>query len=183
MSMFLRQSLAMVLRKPFLHAVLIICLPGATCPAALSQNLGEWRALTAEEETIRIGEIPSSEANPSRIEADFDGKKDKALIAIRKTDNACGLIVSLKGQLQILVLSADNGNGLNSDQNRLLDTGLSIAEPGSWEPNCYDDECFKHPPKKRILRNPGILFYDGPNTILYFWEPRTKRFGSSLMVH
>jgi hypothetical protein len=102
MSMFLRQSLAMVLRKPFLHAVLIICLPGATCPAALSQNLGEWRALTAEEETIRIGEIPSSEANPSRIEADFDGKKDKALIAIRKTDNACGLIVSLKGQLQIL---------------------------------------------------------------------------------
>jgi hypothetical protein len=152
---------------------------------AQAEDLGAWRVLTAEEEKIRVGETPSSEADPSMIEADFDGdgRKDKALIAIRKPDDVLGLIVLLKSHPQIFVLSEHNRSGLDVDQSGLPHSGLSVAEPGAWQPNCYDDECFKRPPKKRILKNPGILFYDGPNTVLYFWEPRTKSFGGSLMVH
>jgi hypothetical protein len=81
-------------------------LPSLAIPRALSQDLGPWRALTAEEEKIRIGETPSSEADPSMIEGDFDGDKtkDKALIAVRRSDGIRGLVVLLKSQHHILVV-------------------------------------------------------------------------------
>jgi hypothetical protein len=174
--MNLRLSLRAVFSIGFLCAAGTIALP---------QDFAAWRTLTAEEEKSRIGDLPVGSSDPSMIQADFngDGKKDKALIAIRETDGARGLIVALAGRSQILVLSEENGSGADSDQSGLLNKGLSIAEPGSWQANCYDDECFKHPPRTRILKNPGILFYDGPNTVLYFWDPNSKRFVGSLMVH
>jgi hypothetical protein len=61
--------------------------------------------------------------------------------------------------------------------------GLRIAKPGSWQPNCFDDECFKKPPRKMVLKNPGILLYDEGSTVLYRWDAKTKRFIGSLMVH
>jgi len=174
----------MALRTLFLHGSLGIGLLAAPS-TAIAQDIGEWRTLTAKEEQTRIADTPSGEADPSMIEADFDGdgKKDKALIAIRRTDDALGLIVLLRNRPQIIVLSEYKRSGQDVDQSGLPHSGLRIAEPGAWQPNCYDDACFKRPPRKRVLKNPGILYYDGPNTVLYFWEPKTRSFGSSLMVH
>jgi hypothetical protein len=166
-------------------ALLSASLPWLAPLSALSQDFGPWRTLTVEEEKARIAGISPESVDPSLIEADFDGngKKDKALIAIRKADKARGLIVVLNGQLQVLALFRERVPWLDDDESGLRDTGLQIAEPGSWQPNCYDDVCFKHPPKKRILKNPGILLLEDLTTMLYFWDPKTKSFGASLMVH
>jgi hypothetical protein len=170
------------------HLLIVWALLSVVVPVsstAQAQDFGIWRALTAEEEKTRIGDTPISEADPSMIEADFDGdgRKDKALLAVRKTDDVLGLIVLLKARSQVFVLSEYNRSGLDVARSGLPDAGLRIAEPGAWEPNCYDKECFKDRPKKRILKNPGILYYAGPNTVLYFWESKTRSFGGSLMVH
>jgi len=170
------------------HALLRIVLSTgiglSVLPDAGAQDLGAWRALTTEEEKARVGDTPQKDADPSTIEADFDGDKakDKALIAVRTTDGARGLVVFLKSGLHVLVLSGENRDGTDADKSPLLEAGIRVAKPGPWRPNCFED-CVAHPPRTFALRNPGILFYDDGSTMLYWWDAKKKRFTSALMVH
>jgi hypothetical protein len=170
--------------RALLRIVLIAGIGLGACPKAHAQDLGVWRPLTAEEEKARIGSVPPKDADPSMIEADFDGDraKDKALIAVRTTDGARGLIVALKSRLHVLVLSGENKDGTEADKSPLLDAGIRVAKPGPWRPNCFED-CSDNPPKTVVLKNPGILFYDDASTMLYRWDAKNKQFTGSLMVH
>ncbi len=170
----------MTLRNSILHAFLGLGLLGTACSAALSQNLGEWRTLTAKEERARLGETPISEADPSTIEADFDGdgRKDRALIAVRRSDGARGLVVAMKGRVRVI-----EPEGVEPQD------GLRLAEPGSWDTICgnafrefHQEPCDEGYPARVDLRNPGILRISNGATILYFWDRTTGRFDSVLMV-
>lgn len=146
---------------------------------ALSQDVGPWRALTAEEERARIGDTPAQSIDPSMIEGDFDGDgtKDKALIAIRKSDGVFGLIAILKSRIHVL----DTDLVEPSD-------GLGYAKPGTWKTICgianraSDDESCKEYPSRVTLKNPGILWIGNGRTLLYFWDKKTRRFDVVLMV-
>ena len=170
--------------RALLRIVLSAGIGLSVLPDATAQDLGAWRALTAEEEKARIGDTPASKADPSTIEADFDGDrtKDKALIAVRSTDGARGLVVSLKAGLHVLVLSGENRDGTDADKSPLLEAGIRVAKPGPWRPNCFED-CSNNPPKTAVLKAPGILFYDDASTMLYWWDAKRKRFTSTPMVH
>jgi hypothetical protein len=144
---------------------------------AQAQDLGEWRALTPKEEKDRIGKTPRSEADPSMIEADFDGdgKKDKALIAIRISDGARGLIAVMNGHIHPI-----NPDGVEPSD------GLRFAKPDRWDTVCghaYREfhDCTDYP-SHVTLKNPGILWISVGRTVLYFWDRKTKRFDGVLMV-
>ena len=153
----------------------------AACSAAHAQDFGEWRALTAEEEQARIADVPSDSIDPAMIEGDFDGDgtKDKAMIAIRRSDQVRGLIVSLKGRIH--VVEAENVEA---------NDGLGLAEPGRWDTVCgnafrefHQTECRAGYPAQVRLRNPGFLHIGQGHTVLYFWNPRKKLFDAASMVH
>ena len=165
--------------------LLTVSIPVLAPEGVLARDLGSWRALTAEEEKARIGGTPSESVDPSTIEADFDGdgRRDQALIAVRTSDGARGLIVALKSRLHVLVLSGENRAGIDADKSALLEAGLQVVKPGSWQPNCFDDECSRNPPRRIRLKYSGILLYDEGSTVLYYWDAKAKRFAGSLMVH
>ncbi|WP_201862558.1 hypothetical protein [Microvirga soli] len=161
-----------------LHAFLSIGALGMDGSAALAQNLGNWRALTAEEEKARIANVSPESVDPAMIEADFDGdgRKDKALIAVRKSDGVFGLIAILKGRIHVL----------DTDLVEASD-GLRYAEPRTWDTICgmpasaNDASCDEYP-SRVILKNPGILWIGNGRTSLYFWSRKTKSFDVVLMV-
>ncbi|MBJ6128038.1 hypothetical protein [Microvirga splendida] len=167
----------MTLRTLCLHAFLSIAALGMNGSAALAQNLGNWRALTAEEEKVRIADISPGSVDPSTIEADFDGngRKDKALIAINKFDGARGLIVLVHGRVHVI-----SPDGVEASD------GLGLAERGSWDTVCGNafrefHDCTDYP-SRVMLKNPGILWIGNGRTSLYFWSRKTKSFDVVLVV-
>jgi hypothetical protein len=161
-----------------LHAFLSIAALGMNGSVAVAQNLGNWRALTADEEKARIGDTPAASVDPSIVEADFDGdgRKDKALIAVRKSDGIFGLIAILRGRIHVL----------DTDLVEASD-GLRYAESGTWDTICgmpdraNDASCDEYP-SRVTLKNPGILWIGNGRTSLYFWSRKTKNFDVVLMV-
>jgi hypothetical protein len=149
-------------------------------PVALAQDFGEWRALTVEEQKAHLGDVPAGSAAPLMIEADFngDGRKDKALIAIRKADQVHDLIVDLGDQTHVLVRSEEGGEGIAPG------ASLGHAKPGRWETICgnaFRDlqgglcESEKYPRAVR-LEHPGIICIADGETLLYFWDRKKKTF-------
>ena len=161
-------------------AVLMMCLPALLPSAALSQDFGPWRALTAEEERARSGDTLSESADPSLIEGDFngDGKSDKVLIAIRKADGARQLIAVTRNPNNPVELGAAEP-----------DDGLRLAEPGPWDTICgnafrefHADLCASGYPRQIRLKNPGVLLVGSGQTSLFYWEAKKKRFDTVVLV-
>jgi hypothetical protein len=145
--------------------------------AALAQNLGNWRALTAEEEKARIADVSPESIDPATIEADFDGdgRKDKALIAINQSDGVRGLIAVINGRIHVI-----SPDGVEASD------GLGLAESGSWDTVCGNafrefHDCRDYP-SRVTLKNPGILRISDGRTTLYFWSRKTRSFDAVLMV-
>ncbi|HZH51445.1 MAG TPA: hypothetical protein VEZ16_06130 [Microvirga sp.] len=156
-----------------------LCLLSASS-GAWAQDLGEWRALTEEEENARTEDVESDSIDPAMIEADFDGDKieDGALIAIRKSDGARGLIVVMKDRVHVI----DTEHIGPKD-------GLGLAPPGSWDTVCgnafrefHREACNSGYPARIKLKTPGILLIGNGSTVLHFWNPRTKRFNQATIV-
>ncbi|MBM1171128.1 hypothetical protein [Microvirga arabica] len=167
-------------RPFFLHGFLSIGILVAAPPAAIAQALGEWRALTAEEEQARIGDTPSGETDPSMIEADFDGdgRQDRALVAVRRSNGARGLVVATRGKVQVI-----------KPEDVEPQDGLRLAAPGPWDTVCgnafrafHQGTCNDGYPSRVELRNPGILWIGNGRTVLYYWDGKTNRFSGVLMV-
>lgn len=163
-------------RKTIL-AVLGLGLTWSIAAGASAQDLGSWRPLTAEEEKSRIGDTPAGSIDPAMIEADFDGdgRKDKALIAVRKSNGSRGLIAVLNGRVHVI----DPDSIEPSDS-------LRVAKPGRWNTICGNafrefHECAGYPGRV-TLKNPGILAISDGRTVLYVWDRKAKRFNGVLMV-
>ncbi|WP_230531691.1 hypothetical protein [Microvirga roseola] len=148
--------------------------------AAHAQDLGGWRALTAEEEKARIAGVPSDSVDPAMVEADFDGDgtTDKGLIAVRQSDGARGLIAVLKGKVHVI-----DPDGIEPSD------GLGLAEPGTWETVCgnafrefHQAACEEGYPARVTLKKPGILWIGNGQTVLYFWNEKAGRFAGAAMV-
>ncbi|MFC4175313.1 hypothetical protein ACFOYU_25140 [Microvirga sp. GCM10011540] len=166
-------------RSTILHALCGIGLLAA-CTPALSQELGEWRALTAEEEKSHKGDVPADSADPLSVEADFDGdgRKDKALIAARRADGIRDLIVRMGDRIHVLVRSEEGGASVGAED------GLGLAEPGRWETICgnafrdlqgglCESEQY---PEAVTLKHPGLLHISPGEAMLYFWNRKKKTF-------
>jgi hypothetical protein len=149
---------------------------------ARARDFGEWRALTAEEENARIGDTPAGSVDPSTIEADFngDGRTDRALIAVRKSDGVRDLIVDTGDRIHVLVRSEPGRESVEPED------GLGPAKPGRWETICGN--AFRelqgglceteNYPRTVTLKNPGILHVSPGQAILYYWDRRKKAFAS-----
>lgn len=152
-----------------------------------TQDHGGWRALTTEEEKARVGDTPAESVDPAMIEADFDGdgRKDKALIAVRKADGMHNLIVDLGTQVQALIQSDQRGMSVDPQ------AGLGLAKPGRWETICGNAlrklqgglcEAERYPAAV-TLKRPGILYIENGLTQLYYWDPRRKAFETVILVN
>ncbi len=166
--------------RSFFPAVLMLGLPALLPAAALSQDFGPWRALTAEEERARSGDTLSATADPSLIEGDFngDGTGDKVLIAIRKADGA-----------RHLIAVTQNPNHPVERGTAEPDDGLRLAEPGPWDTICgnafrefHADLCASGYPKQIRLKNPGVLLVGSGQTSLFYWEAKKKRLDTVVLV-
>ncbi|KAB0267990.1 hypothetical protein [Microvirga brassicacearum] len=117
------------------------------------------------------------------IEADFDGNgiKDRAQIAIRKSDQARGVIVTTKGRVHLLLILSE-GDEIRADHSDLKDNGLGFAKPGRWDTVCgnafreFQEESCEDYPKSVRLRNPGILVVSNTYALLYFWDRKKEKF-------
>ena len=150
------------------------------CAPGFAAGLGTWRELTAEEEAIRIAGIPPASIDPSVIEGDFngDGIVDRAMIAIRTTDQVRGLIAIINDHVHVIV--GDPGAVGDRD-------GLGIAPPGRWNPVCGNalrefHECDARQPTAIDLTITGILFIRENATVLYYWDEKSAGFRSAVMV-
>jgi len=137
---------------------------------AQAQDFGEWRALTAEEEKARIGDMPMTSIDSSMIKADFDGDRriDTALIAVREGDQTRDLIIKMNDQIHVLVRSSESGVTVGPED------GLRLAKATRWDTICGNAfrelqgglcESEKYP-KAVTLRNPGLLRISSGETVL-----------------
>jgi hypothetical protein len=157
-----------------------LALAGALTAPAAAQDIGRWRALTAGEEKARIGDIPAESVDPSMIEADFDGdgRKDRALIAVRRADQVRDLIADMGDRIHVLVRSEEKSAGVGPED------GLGLAKPGRWETVCGNafrdlqgGLCGSEKyPRAVTLKNPGLLHISPGEAILYFWDRKKKTF-------
>ncbi|WP_046867067.1 hypothetical protein [Microvirga massiliensis] len=143
-------------------------------------DLGTWRELTADEEAVRIAGIPPASIDPSVIEGDFngDGILDRAMIAIRTTDQVRGLIAVIDSHIH--VIAGDPGAVGDRD-------GLGIAPPGRWDPVCGNalrefHECDGRQPTTIDLTTSGILLIGEGETVLYFWDKKIPGFRNAVMI-
>ena len=150
------------------------------CMFGFAADLGAWRKLTAEEETIRIAGIPPASIDPSLIEGDFngDGIVDRAMIAIRTTDQVRGLIAIINDHVHVIVGDPESVGDRD---------GLGIALPGRWNPVCGNahrefHECDARQPTAIDLTITGILFIRENATVLYYWDEQSAGFRSAVMV-
>jgi hypothetical protein len=150
------------------------------CAPGVAADLGAWRELTAEEEAVRIAGIPPASIDPSMIEGDFNGDSivDRAMIAIRTTDQVRGLIAIINDHVH--VVAGDPGAVGDRD-------GLGIAPLGRWNPVCGNalrefHECDAGQPTTIDLTTSGILLISEGATVLYFWDQKTLGFQSAVMA-
>jgi hypothetical protein len=157
----------------------------AASSGAEAQDFGEWRALTTEEEKAHNADIPADSVDPVMIEADFngDGRKDKALIAVRKADQVHDLIVDLGDRIHVLVRSEAGGEGVAPG------AGVRLAESGRWETICGNafrdlqgGMCeSENYPRAVSLKRPGIISISDGATLLYYWDRKKKTFASVVL--
>ena len=165
------------MKRGLILAVVSAGLSSLPVSSTLSQDFGFWRALTTEEEKARIGDASANSIDPTMIEADFDGdgRKDKALIAIRKIDGARGLIAVLNGRVHVI-----SPDGMEPSD------GLGLAKRGISNTDCVSPirefHDFTHYPSRVMLKNPGILWIGNGRTSLHFWDRKKKQFDTVLMV-
>jgi hypothetical protein len=150
------------------------------CTPGNAADLGAWRELTAEEEAVRIAGIPPASIDLSTIEGDFngDGILDRAMIAIRTTNQVRGLVAVIDGHIH--VIAGDPGAVGDRD-------GLGITPPGRWNSVCGNalrefHECEASQPTTIDLMNPGILLIREGSSVLYYWGDKIPGFRSAVMV-
>ena len=152
------------------------CMPPTPRNAPMSWLPDGWREPTEAESDQEFRGEDSDRYLRAAEDFDGDGRRDQALLLIRKADRAMGLVVFLTrvGDSEAHQLYVFERPGL------IEAMGVRVAQPGYYRILCDDDDrgpCGEDGKNPIALDLPAIdSFKDGSASSLFFWDRDARAF-------